>query len=397
MQNPNSFIEIYNAYYPSLHRQASILLSDDSLAEEIVHDSFVRMLQKLDIFHSADHIRAYLSSTVRNSCLNHLRYKYKTKTDTAYYESFIAEESIAHPIEESEDLTSIYREMEYLTSTQRSVLKLIYLEGLSKEETAKILNKSLNSISSIQNFALKSLRDRINKNNIRPGKEKNINKEEPHRLCLRIKGGCIEILIQKSDGGWLLSDGTMELANGLFVFNRSKWTNILNEMEKLINKRDLQERELQEFFTTHPELILGDEYECFFPQATIVRDDQKKWYADFVLVPSDQLSFSKILELKLPTERISNVGKNGHDDYSKKLFRAIHQLKNYYQAFDSDRTKQKFKEMYHTEIFKPDLQLVFGRRNSINNNRQFLEFQRRENLIITDWDTLYDQLRKKYK
>lgn len=220
---------------------------------------------------------------------------------------------------------------------------------------------------------------------------------EISRFCIRVNDGKLEILIEQSNGTYVLADGTQKLENEIYVFTNSKWSKILNELEHLINKENLKEQELQDFFETHPELILDDKYDFPIPQATIVNDNNIEWRADFVLIPKDQLTFSKILELKLPNENISNKSISGHRRYSSKLFQAINQLKDYYQAFNSDKTKAKFMEKYKTDLFKPDLQLLFGRRESIQNEKDFLELQRRENIEIKDWDTLLDQLRKKYK
>jgi len=220
---------------------------------------------------------------------------------------------------------------------------------------------------------------------------------EVNRLCLRVNNGKLEVLIEQSDGTLILNDGTQKLENDLYVFTNSSWSKILTELENLINKADLKEQELQDFFESYPELILDDKYDFPIPQAAIVSEDNIEWRADFVLIPKDQLYFSKILELKLPNESISNKDVNGHGRYSAKLHHAISQLKDYYEAFNNDKTKAKFKEKYNTELFKPDLQLLFGRKETIIDERDFLELQRRQNVEIMDWDTLLGQLKRKYK
>jgi len=226
-------------------------------------------------------------------------------------------------------------------------------------------------------------------------KEKGIT--QVNRLCLRINNGKLEVLIEQSDGTLILNDGTQKLENDLYIFTTSKWSKILTELEALINKADLKEQELQDFFESYPELILDDKYDFPIPQATIISEDNVEWRADFVLIPKDQVSFSKILELKLPNENISNKEVNGHGRYSAKLHHAISQLKDYYEAFNNDNTKNKFKEKYNTDLFKPDLQLLFGRKETIIDTKDFLELQRRQNVEIVDWDTLLEQLKRKHK
>jgi hypothetical protein len=217
------------------------------------------------------------------------------------------------------------------------------------------------------------------------------------RLCLRFRNGVLEVLIEQSNGTLILHDGSQKFENELYVFKESKWLKIINELQKLINKPDLKEQELQDFFEEYPDLIMDEQYEFPIPQAAIVNTDEIEWRADFVMVPVDQLSFAKILELKLPGQPISKRTNSGHYRYSAKLFEAINQLKDYYEAFNSEKTQEKFKNRYNTEVFKPDLQLLFGRRSTINNSKEFLELQRRNNVEIKDWDTLAEQLKKKFK
>lgn len=216
------------------------------------------------------------------------------------------------------------------------------------------------------------------------------------RFSIRINNGRLEIAGQQSDGSIVFSDGTSQLESGIFVSRHSKWTPVLKELESLINKPNLLEQELQDFFELYPELVLGEEYNHFIPQASIVNDDGYRWRADFILTPYDQLSFSKILELKLPASKISLKRRSGHHRYSKELIEAIWQLQDYQRAFDSPGIKQKFKEKYHTDVFKPALHLVIGRRDNISNSTDFLWLQQRNQIIVTDWDTLHEKLKRKY-
>lgn len=216
------------------------------------------------------------------------------------------------------------------------------------------------------------------------------------RYCIRVRDGKCEVLTEIPDGTTIFPDGT-KWTNGLYVFpESSKQQKLLNQLENLINSSTTQEIELQHFLEEYPEFLLGDDFDYPIPQATIVTNEFI-WKADFVLVPKNQLTFAKILEVKLPREKISLKSKSGHSSYSSNLFKAINQLKDYYEAFNSNSATLLFKEKYNTDIFKPDLQLLFGRRSSIANTKQFLEFQRRVNIKIKDWDTYLSELKERYK
>lgn len=213
----------------------------------------------------------------------------------------------------------------------------------------------------------------------------------------RIRNGRLETSIELPDGIIYFPDGTAFNASYYVPSKYSKWEKILKHLDDLINNPNVKEKELQDFIEEYPELIIDDNYTNLIPQATIITDRQEPWNADFILTPIDSVNFSRIIELKLPKEKISLNSKSGHNDFSKKLFKAIRQLKDYHDAFNSINTCQRFKEKYGVDIFKPDLQLIYGRRSSITDSKEYLRFQRSMSIEIKDWDTWLNELRIKFK
>lgn len=218
--------------------------------------------------------------------------------------------------------------------------------------------------------------------------------QAPSKLGFRIENGRIIAYIFES-GKEYYADGT-QLDHQLYYCRQSIWTAIIAELEKLINKQNLKEQELQDFLEAYPALLLNADYEKLIPQASIIADD-REWRADFILVPVDQLSFSKVLELKLPKIKLNLKDKNGHNHYSAELYSAIKQLQDYHNAFNDPHTKELFQQKYRAPMFKPNLQLFIGRRSTISQREDFLEFQNRMNVRIKDWDSVVDSLRRKFK
>lgn len=216
------------------------------------------------------------------------------------------------------------------------------------------------------------------------------------QLILKIENGKLTISGVTSAGAVIYSNGLDKIESGLLVRRRSKWTAVLNELENLINKSGVKEKELQDFFELYPDLILGKDYQRSIPQATIITDEGDHWRADFILVPYDQLTFSKILELKLPSSGTSLPSKSGHDNFYNELYKAISQIKDYHRSFDSPAVKQRFKEKYKTDVFKPDMQLIIGRRKDIKSVRGIQTLQKENQIVITDWDSLCEQLKRKH-
>ena len=74
MDNPSDreFMEqTYSAYYKKLFSVAKSYVSEDSAAEDVVQDSFVKLIPKVRLLRgfSRPQLRAYLLSTVRNTAI----------------------------------------------------------------------------------------------------------------------------------------------------------------------------------------------------------------------------------------------------------------------------------------------------------------------------------------
>ena len=224
-----------------------------------------------------------------------------------------------------------------------------------------------------------------------------IDKIDTRILCIRIKpNGKIEVVLKFEDGSWCYADGTKVLPSSICLLTFSRWSNILKELEEIINDPNTKEADLQKFFETYPELIAGDDYDVVLPQAVIVKDDNSIWKSDFILSPKNQYEFSKVLELKIPQINIVNRPHSGHTTFSAKVWNAIQQVRDYSNAFDSPAVRERFKKEYNIDVFKPDLQLFVGRRWDIKVMDQVRMLQKQTPVRIEDWDTVLDRLKRQF-
>lgn len=207
----------------------------------------------------------------------------------------------------------------------------------------------------------------------------------------------VEVSLEFEDGSWTYADGTKLLPSRLYIPSFSKWTSVLKQLEELINDPKTKERDLQEFLEQYPELIAGDEYDEIIPQATITRDSKYSWAADFVLAPVNQNEFSKVLELKLPNVRSIKMPHNQHINFTGKVWDAINQLRDYGHAFDKPNVREKFKQAYNLDVYKPDLHLIIGRKwDFVNRDNEIYELKRRSEVKIEDWDSVVQKLKRRY-
>lgn len=69
------FDSIYTDHYAALYRYAYTTLSDSALAEEMVHQVFLKILEKKGPVTIHTSVKSYLYRAVHNECLNHFKHQ----------------------------------------------------------------------------------------------------------------------------------------------------------------------------------------------------------------------------------------------------------------------------------------------------------------------------------
>jgi len=208
--------------------------------------------------------------------------------------------------------------------------------------------------------------------------------------------GKIEVRLKLEDGSWCYADGTSLLPSMICLITFSKWANVLKELENIINDPNCKESDLQHFFESYPELLVGNDYDVVLPQAVIVKDDNTSWKPDFVLTPRNQFEFSKVLDLKTPLMDIIKRPNSGHYNFTSKLWNGIMQVRDYSREFDKQSVRERFKNSYNVDVYKPDLHLIAGRKWDIQIMDRMKELQRETQVKIEDWDTVLERLKRNY-
>ncbi|WP_016777221.1 RNA polymerase sigma-70 factor [Anaerophaga thermohalophila] len=154
------FRELLDLHFVRLKRFAVSFLKEEELAEEVVMDVFLRLWEKRQKMGNIDNITTYLFVSVRNACYNFLRQYKKRFTDSlndvevelARYESTPEDDLIS-----DEMLEKLNKIVEDLPPKCKIVFKLLREEGLSRKETAKVLNISVNTVDNQVAIAVKRI------------------------------------------------------------------------------------------------------------------------------------------------------------------------------------------------------------------------------------------------
>jgi RNA polymerase sigma-70 factor, ECF subfamily len=151
--------QIYEALSPALYRYAYRLLGNAADAEDIVAETFHRLLLTLRHGHGPQqHLSAYLYRIAHNLITD--RYRRQPLSDFSLDAALEVsrddgpETSASLHIAEDRARAALWK----LTADQRLVISLKYLEGLSNEEVAVALGKPIGAVKSLQHRALEALR-----------------------------------------------------------------------------------------------------------------------------------------------------------------------------------------------------------------------------------------------
>lgn len=135
--NPNEISALIEKYSGLLLKVAYSYLNNLQDAEDMVQDTFIKVIQKHITFDNVEHEKAWLIRVTINHCKNHLR--------TAWYRKTMPlNEEIVFTQEESMVMAAVSG----LTEKYRSVIVLYYVSGYRINEIAGLLKRKEATVSS---------------------------------------------------------------------------------------------------------------------------------------------------------------------------------------------------------------------------------------------------------
>jgi RNA polymerase sigma factor (sigma-70 family) len=155
---------IYEKYKDDLVTLATVLLTDISAAEDVVHDVFLRFIKSSEGFRLTGSLKGYLATCVANDARNRNKARHKQASYGLDRTDVISSNS------NSPDAAAIFGEelhqlglaLAQLPYEQREVLILHIYSGLKFKAIAKSQKVSINTVQGQYRYAMNKLRSLLN-------------------------------------------------------------------------------------------------------------------------------------------------------------------------------------------------------------------------------------------
>ncbi len=153
---------LFDSCYPRITRYAMARIGDQSEAEDIASEVFVRAVESLPSYRERGlPMEAWLFRIAHNLVVDHIRRVNRVERADEPAEGLPDSPDPAHVAEERIRLREVREAMKTLTPQQREVVSLRFFAGLDSKEVAEVLHKSRGSVREMQRAALERLREML--------------------------------------------------------------------------------------------------------------------------------------------------------------------------------------------------------------------------------------------
>lgn len=149
LRTDKEIMEIYHRQVDTVYRVCFSFMKNKADTEDMVQDTFLRLMKSGPVFHSEKHEKAWLIVTAANLCKDSLRRAWRRSERLDDLPEMAGEEPFHNPV-----LDAILT----LPRDQRLAVYLYYYEGYSSAEIAKILGCRQGTVRSRLSRAREALR-----------------------------------------------------------------------------------------------------------------------------------------------------------------------------------------------------------------------------------------------
>lgn len=150
-KDEDTFALIYHDTKHAVYALIVSIIKDRSLAHDIMQETYITMLEKINTYRSGSNFRTWLLTIARNKAIDYYRKRKR--------EELITPEEITQTIEADGEQSAILSEvLELLNDKERSVFLLYAVQRFKHREIAQILDLPLGTVLWLYQKALKKVK-----------------------------------------------------------------------------------------------------------------------------------------------------------------------------------------------------------------------------------------------
>lgn len=164
------FERLYNTYHHQLFQYLFYLVRSREVAEELVQEVYIKVLDSFDTFEGKSSEKTWLYSVAKHVAIDWIRKQTRKKRKAAgkVYEwsekEFEVKDKNPLPEEiviQKDEVQQVYKMLERCSQDQKQVILLRYVQSLSISETADILGWTESKVKTTQHRAISSLKKHL--------------------------------------------------------------------------------------------------------------------------------------------------------------------------------------------------------------------------------------------
>ncbi len=150
---------LYEQYYERIVRYIFVRIHNQSEAENLGGDVFVRALQSMDSYRGhTEQMRGWLFKIAHNLVVDYLRKTGNHNDISMDGMETPSEYNLEKAVEGKLEVERLSKALKQLTPAQREVIGLRFFAGLSSAEAGRVLGKSSGAVRQMQYEAIEALR-----------------------------------------------------------------------------------------------------------------------------------------------------------------------------------------------------------------------------------------------
>ena len=129
---------MYDRHVDTVYRVCYMFMKNRADTEDMVQNTFIRLMKDKTVFQSVEHEKAWLIRTATNLCKDHLKHWWNRTVGL--------DDASEVEVEQAVNTDSTLEKVMSLPPKYKTAIYLYYYEGYTTAEIAKILNKNQSTI-----------------------------------------------------------------------------------------------------------------------------------------------------------------------------------------------------------------------------------------------------------